>query len=165
MCLRYFDPNKPASIEVDASSLGLGAALIQDNKPVAFASKALTPTESNYANIERELLAVVFGLERFHTFVYGKPLVVFSDHKPLENIIKKPLNSTPPRLQRMLLRIQPYNAAIQYRPGKEMVYADYLSRIKPSPGGTMQLEYAIHMVQISQQQMSKVQAESIADPE
>ena len=51
--------------------------------------KALTDTEQRYANIERELLAVVFGCERFHTYVYGKPFVVESDHKPLEMIQKK----------------------------------------------------------------------------
>ena len=62
--LRYFDPKKPVVIQVDASGKGLGAALIQDEGPVAFASKALTPTEQRYANNERELLACVFGAER-----------------------------------------------------------------------------------------------------
>ena len=70
MTLNYFDPNIPAEIEVDASMAGLGAALIQCGKPIAFASKALTPTETRYANIERELLAVVYGLEKFHTYFF-----------------------------------------------------------------------------------------------
>ena len=75
---------------------GLGATLINDNKIVAFASKRLTDTESRYANIERELLAVVFGCERFHTYVYGKEFQIESDHKPLENIQnKKHCTSTP----------------------------------------------------------------------
>ena len=165
MKLRYFDPNKPAEIEVDASLLGLGAALVQEGKPVAFASKALTPAESNYANIEREMLAVVYGLEKFHTFVFGKPLVVFSDHKPLEQIMLKPLSMTPPRLQRMLLRTQPYDVVLKYRPGKEMVYADYLSRIRPSPGEAVRLEQAIHMVQISASQLDKVRLSSENDAE
>ena len=105
MTLAYFDPNIPAEIEVDASMNGLGAALIQSGKPIAFSSKALTPTESRYANIERELLAVVYGSEKFHTYVFGKSVTVYSDHKPLENIILKQLSLAPPRLQRMLLRI------------------------------------------------------------
>ena len=67
--LSYFDPTKDTVIQVDASSYGLGAVLLQDNKPVAFASKSLTDAETRYANIERELLAVVFGAERFHTYV------------------------------------------------------------------------------------------------
>ncbi len=69
--LRYFDTNEPVTIQVDASQTGLGAALVQDGKPVAFASKALTDIKKRYANIEREMLAVVFGAERFHTYVYG----------------------------------------------------------------------------------------------
>ena len=63
--LRYFDPSLPMTIQVKASQVGLGAALLQNGKPVAFASKSLTKTECQYANIEREMLAVVFGAERF----------------------------------------------------------------------------------------------------
>lgn len=64
--LAYYDPKKQATIEVDASGVALGAVLLQEGRPVAFASKALTDTEKRYANIEREMLAVVFGCERFH---------------------------------------------------------------------------------------------------
>ena len=156
MQLRYFDVTQPVKVEVDSSMLGLGAALIQEGKPIAFASKALTAAESRYANIERELLAVVFGLEKFHTYIYGRPLVVLSDHKPLENINLKQLSKAPPRLQRMLLRIQPYDITLQYKPGKDMIYADYLSRISPSPGQEITLERAIHAVQVSQGQLDKL---------
>ena len=65
--LAYYDPAKEVTLEVDASMAGLRAALLQDRKPIAFASKALTQTESRFANIERELLAVVYGCERFYT--------------------------------------------------------------------------------------------------
>ena len=74
--LRYFDPSLPVTIQVDASQVGLGAALLQDGKPVAFASKALTKTECWYANIEREMLAAVFRAERFHTYVYGQSFTI-----------------------------------------------------------------------------------------
>lgn len=60
--LRYFDPKQPCELEVDASAKGLGAALMQNGMPIAFASKSLTPAETRYANIERELLSVVFAL-------------------------------------------------------------------------------------------------------
>ena len=69
--LTYFDPQKETALQLDASTKGLGATIVQENKPVAFASKALTDAESRYANIERELLAVVYGCEKFHTYLYG----------------------------------------------------------------------------------------------
>ncbi|GFO40418.1 retrovirus-related pol polyprotein from transposon gypsy [Plakobranchus ocellatus] len=110
MTLNYFNTEKATTIEVDSSLVGMGASLIQEGRPIAFASKFMTETESRYANIKRELLAVVFALERFHTYVYGKHVTIFSDHKPLENIQYKNLAKAPPRLQRLLLRIQPYNS-------------------------------------------------------
>lgn len=163
--LRHFDPSLPTEIEVDASMKGLGAALIQLGKPVAFASKALTPVESRYANIEREMLAVVFGLEKFHTYVYGKPVLISSDHKPLESIKLKQLSKAPPRLQRMLLRIQPYEIRLVYKPGKDMAYADYLSRVKPRVGPEIELDKTIHVIQISPGQLQKVRDASKVDDE
>ena len=84
--LAYFDTTQPMTLQVDASMKGLGASLLQGGKPVAFASKALTTAGSNYANIERELLAVVYGCERFHNYIFGHPITVESDHKPLSAI-------------------------------------------------------------------------------
>ena len=84
--LSYFNPNKEVTLQVDASGKGLGATLLQDGKPVAFCSKALTDCVERYANIEREMLSVVYGCERFHTYLYGRQFVVESDHKPLESI-------------------------------------------------------------------------------
>ena len=85
----------------------------------------------NYAQIEKELLAIVFGVEKFHSYLYGKlDVTVESDHKPLEAIFKKSLSGAPPRLQRMLLRLQKYSLNVQYKKGKEMYVADALSRIK-----------------------------------
>ena len=127
--LSYFDATKRVTLQVDASMKGLGAALIQDKKPIAFASKDLTDAKSRYANIEREILAVVYGCERFHSYLYGRSFVAESDHKPLESIHLKHLTAPPPRLQRMLLRLQPYDLTIKYRPGKEMMILDALSRL------------------------------------
>ena len=84
--------------------------------------------ERNYAQIEKELLAIVFGLERFHQFTYGVPVWVESDHKPLEMITRKALHMAPKRLQRMLLRLQQYSITVVYKPGKDMHLADTLSR-------------------------------------
>ena len=74
------------TIQVDASQVGPGVALLQNNKPIAFASKALTKTEHHYANIEREMLTVIFGAERFRTYIYGRSFTIKSDHKPMESI-------------------------------------------------------------------------------
>ena len=104
--LAYFDPDKDLRLQVDASKYGLGAVLLQDGKPIAYASKSLSETEINYAQIEKELFAIVFGCKRFHQYLYGRQFVVESDHKPLESIIKKPLAAAPPRLQRMILQLQ-----------------------------------------------------------
>ena len=165
IALTYFDVTKPTTIQVDASKIGIGAALLQDGRPIAFASKALTETEQRYANIERELLAVVFGCERFHTYVYGKPFVVETDHKPLEMIHKKSLASTPPRLQRMLLRLQHYDVSIKYRPGKEMVLADSLSRLSPIPDKEIHLEQSIYAVQFTHDKLQQLKLEPESDPE
>ena len=89
--LRYFDPSLPMTIQVHASQVGLHAALLQNSKPMAFSSKALTKTECQYANIEREMLAAIFGVEKFQTYVYSRSFTIESDHKPLESISQKNL--------------------------------------------------------------------------
>ena len=66
----------------------------------------------------------MFALERFHQYTYGRTTLVQSDHKPLESIMKKPLSKAPLRLQRMLLRLQPYDIIVSWTPGKEMLIAD-----------------------------------------
>ena len=75
-------------MQVDSSKDGLGAALMQDGKPIEYASRALTPAERNWAQIEKETLAVVFGLERFDQYTYGRKVIVQNDHKPLTSILK-----------------------------------------------------------------------------
>ena len=126
--LAYFDNSKETVLSVDASSTGLGAVIMQEGKPVAFSSKTLTPPEKMYANIERELLAIVWGAQKFHTYVYGRRVIVETDHKPLESIFRKPLNEAPPRLQRMLLKLTKYDLVVRYVPGKQQVISDCLSR-------------------------------------
>ena len=78
-------------MQVDASQVGFGAVLLQDGKPVAYASKALTPAEIRYANIEREIFVVVFGCLKYHHYLYGRRFVCRSDHQPLDRIYLKKL--------------------------------------------------------------------------
>ena len=98
LVLRFFDVQKPVTISCDASPTGLGEVLLQGGCPVAYASRSLTDVESRYAKIEKELLAVLFILERFNQYTYGKKVHVESDHKPLEEIVKKPLATAPPKI-------------------------------------------------------------------
>lgn len=127
--LRYYDVTMPVVVQCDASQGALGAVILQGNKPVEYASRTMSPTERDtYAQIEKELLSVLFALERFDTYVYGKHIIVENDHKPLVAINKKSLATAPKRLQKMLIRLQRYDYDIIYRPGSQMLVADALSR-------------------------------------
>ena len=84
--------------------------------------------ETCYVNIERELLGVVGGLEKFNYFTFGRPVTVLTDNKLLTAISKKTLVNAPPRLQQLLLRMSNYNVELNSIPGKEMILSDHLSR-------------------------------------
>ncbi len=126
--LQYFDVTKPVVLSADASQHGLGAVCLQQGAPVAFASRALTPTESRYAQIEKEILALVFATHKFHDFIYGRPVTVETDHQPLITILKKPLHIASACLQSMMLKLQRYSLNVIYKWGKELFAADALSR-------------------------------------
>ena len=113
---KYFESTKGVTLQCDASDKGLDAVLLQDGHPIAYASRALT------RQIKKEHIAVTYGLEKFHTYTYGRQVTVELDHKPLEVIVKKPLHRAPKRLQGMLLRIKAYTK------GSKMYLADVLSR-------------------------------------
>lgn len=91
--MQYYDVNKPVTLSVDASKYGLGAVLLQDRLPVAYASKALTQTEIRYAQIEKEALAISFGCLKFDQYIYGKQIIIETDHKPHESIFQKSIKS------------------------------------------------------------------------
>lgn len=167
--LKYFDPKAPISIQVDASSAGLGAALIQNGMPVALASKTLSGPETRYSNIEREMLAVVFGLEKFHHYVWGQAVTIQTDHKPLESIALKNLANAPPRLARMLLKIQGYDFTVKYNPGKSIPIADCMSRVSPRPGEPIRdVDINIHLLNAhlnaSPTRLQDIKAETFKDP-
>ena len=105
--------------------------------------------ETRYAQIEKELLSVLFALERFNVYTYGVKVLVENYHKPLEIILKKSLQDAPPQLQRILLRLQKYNFVIKHKPGKDLVVADILSK-SPLPVFDPEMEkeisYYVHTV-------------------
>ena len=102
--LRYYDVNSPCTVQVDASDYGLGACIMQGGQPIAYSSRSLTNCEKRYAQIEKECLAICFGMSRFDQYVYGKSdITVETDHKPLESIFRKPLSRAPKRIQKMIM--------------------------------------------------------------
>ena len=127
--LKYYDLQEEVTVQCDASEYGVGAALLQNGQPVAFASRSLSQTERQYAQIEKECLAIVFSCERFSQYLAGREKnTVESDHKPLQSIFQKSILSAPCRLQRMMLRLQRFNLDVKYKPGAQMYVADHLSR-------------------------------------
>lgn len=126
--LGYYDVNKPVTVTVDASSTALGAVLSQNSKPIAYATRSLSKSEKNFPQIEKEALAMRFGCDKFHQYIYGKELIIETDHKPLESIGKKSIVQAPPRLQRIFYDILQYNPIIVYKKGTSIPVADALSR-------------------------------------
>ena len=126
--LSYYNPEGELEIQCDASQKGLGATLLQQGKPVVYISRALTETEQRYAQIEKEMLAIVYSLEKLNQYVFGRHVKIQSDHKPLEAILRKPLASAPRRLQGMMMSLQKYDFEVRYQQGTRMHIADTLSR-------------------------------------
>jgi len=159
--LKYFDTSKPTEGSGDASSKG------------TYVSRAFTQAEQRYSQIEKELLAQVFGLEHNHQYVYGRKVVLYTDHKPLVSISCKPLASAPKRLQRLLLRLYQYDVEIRYRPGQEMYLADTLSRAYQSPNEEepersetekeVESIHAVEYLAISEVQLNEIKQETARD--
>ena len=127
--LAYYNPNKPTILQTNTSCKGLGACLLQNEKPIYFTSKALTETQKGYVVIELESLAVAWVMEKFHHFLYGNEFILETHQKPLEVILPKSLNQATPRLQRILIRTFPYHFKVRYILGQTNHVIDCLSRL------------------------------------
>ena len=151
--LAYYNPKKETVLQTDASVKGLGACLLQDQKPVYFASKALTETQHGYMAIEIESLAVAWAMEKFHHFLYASHFILETNQKPLEAILSKSLNQATPRLQRILIRTFPYTFTVRYIPGITNQLADCLSHLGDQKD-TIKLP-KLHMNQITKQLLAR----------
>ena len=135
--LAHYNPDLPIKLAADASAYGVGAVLSHmypdgSERPVAFASRTLSATERNYAQMEKEALSLVFGVRKFHQYLYGRRFVLITDHKPLTTLLG-PKHGIPPlaaaRLQRWALLLTAYTYSIEYKATKEHANADGLSRL------------------------------------
>ena len=129
----YFDINKEMELCVDASPFWLSAILMQKSgnseypNIIAYGSRSLSPIEQRYSQTKREALAIVWGVEHFHQYVYGSQFTIITDHKPLEVIYGNANSKPSARIERWVLRLQPYKFSVRYRNGKDNP-ADYMSR-------------------------------------
>ena len=134
---------------------------MEEGKVVAFTSRALTDTEKRYAKIEREMFTVVVACEKFHSYLFGKKFTVESDHKLPEMIHLKNLTAAPPRLQRMLLRIQGYDLTIKYKPSTEMLLVTQRSRLSPLPSDESLLPQKVCLVQFSDARLGTLKRDTL----
>ncbi|MCG7869747.1 MAG: DDE-type integrase/transposase/recombinase, partial [Candidatus Thiodiazotropha taylori] len=130
--MAYYNENAETNLLVDGSPFGLGAILTQKQpdgnfRPVAYASRTLNAVERRYSQIEREALAILWGISRFEVYLYGLNFTVYTDNRPLERVFSSSHDTLSPRIQKWVLKLQSYTFTVKYRPGSSNP-ADILSR-------------------------------------
>ena len=170
--LVHFDGNKPLLLACDASPYGVGAVLshLMDDgseRPIAFASRTLASAEKQYSQLDKEALAIIFGVKHFHQYIYGRSFTIVSDHRPLMHLLS-PSKATPAmasaRLQRWALLLGAYDYKIAYKAGEKHCNADALSRLPlpttpsqvPTPPETIQLMEHLSMGPVSVAQIQQM---------
>jgi len=156
--LVHYDVNKPLKLFCDASPHGLGACLVYvmpngDERPVAYTSRTLSAAEQDYAQIERETLAIIFAVCRFHQYVYGRTFTLVTDHWPLCKFLGEKKRIPPfaaARMQQWVLVLSAYQYKIQHIPGKQNYCADCMSRL-PSPSVKYDSAERVHSIVMTKQ--------------
>uniref|UniRef100_A0A2S2ND60 RNA-directed DNA polymerase n=1 Tax=Schizaphis graminum TaxID=13262 RepID=A0A2S2ND60_SCHGA len=131
-----YNPDLPLILTCDSSSYGVGAVLShiidKEEKPIMFASSTLSAAEKNYSQIDREALAIIFGIKKFHKYLFGRKFILVSDHLPLKSLFNQNKNipvHASSRLQRWAIILSGYDYEFQYRKGSNINNADALSRL------------------------------------
>ena len=166
--LTYYDDEKSCTIQVDASNIGVGTALIQDRKVIKYHSQALTSTQQLYSNIEREAYALVNSVEHFHHYIFGKPFEVHTDHQSLVQLNIKPLAKLSPRLQHLFLRVNQYKYTVKYVRQTGVMIADCLSRIVCQNTAKGNETLSLHVTALTMFQDGKLQDihyQTLVDPQ
>ena len=142
--LAHYNPDLPVLLAGDASAYGVGSVISHvfpngEERPIAFASRTLTSSEKNYSQLEKEALSLIFGLRKFHQYLYGRKFTLVTDHQPLTTIFnsKKGIPTlAAARLQRWALLLSALSYTIQFQPTKAHGNADGLSRLPVKKGST-----------------------------
>ena len=165
--LQFYDANKPLYIEVDTSKKRIGAVMLQGDsivpnmaksdeipmnlRPISYASKTLWSTESNYSNIDHELLGLLFAVTHLKHFTYGRLVHVITDHKPLVSLFRKSLVDSSPRLTGMLIQLLDYTLDVRYQPSAQMRLSNAISRLlthNSNTGSTIEnLDISVHTIE------------------
>ena len=166
--LTHYDPTLPLKLAADASQYGLGAVISHvlpggEERPIAFASRSLSKSEQNYAQIDKEALALIFGVQKFHAYIFGRKFTLVTDHKPLTTILgpKKGIPSVAAaRLQRWAILLSAYIYDIQFRNTAAHGNADALSRL-PLPTKSPEYLSEVHLCNVEQIESLPVTSQSI----
>ncbi|XP_043200519.1 uncharacterized protein K02A2.6-like isoform X3 [Amphibalanus amphitrite] len=168
--LVHYQQDKPLVLTADASPYGVAAVLSHPDpqtgadQPIAFASRSLTPAERNYSQLDREALAIIFGVSKYHQYVYGRKFVIKTDHKPLLGLLA-PGKCLPmvvsPRVLRWKLTLTGYDFDLQFVPGREIANADGLSRL-PLPDTDGEFPVPADVVNLMEEMSHLVTAQQLA---
>ena len=169
MVLTHYDPGRPLRLASDVSPIGIGAVLshiMEDGseRPIAFTSRTLTKAERNYSHIDKKALALVWGVKKFHLYLFGRHFTLVTDHEPLTSIFspKKGIPAiTVARLQRYALFLAGFEYSIEYKNTSQHGNADGFSRLPLKKACDKEVVDPVEIFQVSQIEVLPVNADML----